>query len=415
MELRHLRYFVAVAEEGHITRAAERLGIQQPPLSHQIRALERELGAALFRRLPRGVELTEAGRAFLGHARACLARAAEGVEAAKRAARGEQGHLRLSVPPTAPFHPFVPTVIRAFRDAYPLVSLAMEESLRTETLERLRGGQVDVAFLRASIAAPEGLAVHPLREEPMVAALPSGHALARDDGRAVPVRALAEETFIAYARDTGPALYEAMVAACLRAGFVPRLGQEAPRITTALSLVATGFGVTLVPASMQRMALEGVTYRELEGADGPRAFLGIMARRDDPSAAVRHFVALVRRAARGRRRAARGCPGLRRGPPADAPCSDGRAVGFRDRVATDAGRARAVSTPSRSWRTRCCAGTHLVFRWRRCSPYWAEARRPSRRVGRSRRVSSAPGCSSRSSARRTTARGASRSGPARRG
>ncbi|WP_161993595.1 LysR substrate-binding domain-containing protein [Muricoccus nepalensis] len=219
---------------------------------------------------------------------------------AKRAARGEQGHLRLSVPPTAPFHPFVPTVIRAFRDAYPLVSLAMEESLRTETLERLRGGQVDVAFLRASIAAPEGLAVYPLREEPMVAALPSGHALARDDGRAVPLRALAEETFIAYARDTGPALYEAMAAACLRAGFVPRLGQEAPRITTALSLVATGFGVTLVPASMQRMALEGVTYRELEGADGPRAFLGIMARRDDPSAAVRHFVALVRRAARRR-------------------------------------------------------------------------------------------------------------------
>jgi DNA-binding transcriptional LysR family regulator len=301
MELRHLRYFVAVAEEGHITRAAERLGIQQPPLSHQIRALERELGVQLFRRLPRGVELTEAGRSFIEDARAALARVEHGVKAAKRAARGEQGHLRLAVPPTAPFHPFVPQVILAFRDAYPMVSLTMEESLRMETLDRLRGGQMDVAFLRASIAAPEGLVVHPLLEEPMVAALPSGHPLARSgcsQDSALPLRALAGETFIAYARDQGPALYEAMAAACLRAGFSLQLGQEAPRISTALSLVAAGFGVTLVPASMRRMALEGVIYRDLAGAAHAKAFLSIAARRDDLSATVKHFVSLVRRAAR---------------------------------------------------------------------------------------------------------------------
>jgi DNA-binding transcriptional LysR family regulator len=304
MELRHLRYFVAVAQEGHITRAAERLGIQQPPLSHQIRALEHEIGAPLFRRLPRGVALTEAGRAFLADAEAALARVGQGVEAARRAARGEAGRIRLALPPTAPFHPFVPMVIRAFRDAYPMVALAMEESLRSETLERLRGGEVDVGFLRAAIAAPEGMVVHPLLEEPMVVALPSVHALAHGDAgpqAALPLRALAGETFIAYAREAGPALYEAMAAACLRAGFSPRLGQEAPRITTALSLVAAGFGVTLVPASMRRMALEGVTYRDLAGAAGPRAFLGLMARRDDSSAAVRNFVALVRRAARDTR------------------------------------------------------------------------------------------------------------------
>ena len=300
MELRHLRYFVAVAEEGHITRAAERLGIQQPPLSHQIKALERELGVQLFRRLPRGVELTEAGRSFIEDARAALARVGQGVEAAKRVARGEQGHLRLAVPPTAPFHPFVPQVILAFREAYPLVSLTMEENLRMETMEQLRGGQMDVAFLRASIAAPEGLVVHPLLEEPMVAALPSGHPLARSapsQDAALPLRALAGETFIAYARQQGPALYEAMAAACLQAGFSPQLGQEAPRISTALSLVATGFGVTLVPASMRRMALEGVTYRDLAGAAKARAFLSIAARRDDSSGIVRNFVALVRRAA----------------------------------------------------------------------------------------------------------------------
>jgi DNA-binding transcriptional LysR family regulator len=300
MELRHLRYFVTVAEEGHITRAAERLGIQQPPLSHQIRALERELGVQLFRRLPRGVELTEAGRSFIEDARAALARVGEGVEAAKRAARGEQGNLRLAVPPTAPFHPFVPQAILAFREAYPLVSLTMEENLRMETLEQLRGGQMDVAFLRASIAAPEGLVVYPLLEEPMVAALPSGHPLARSassQDAALPLRALAGETFIAYARQQGPALYEAMAAACLRAGFSPQLGQEAPRISTALSLVATGFGVTLVPASMRRMALEGVTYRDLAGAAQAKAFLSIAARRDDSSGIVKNFLALVRRAA----------------------------------------------------------------------------------------------------------------------
>lgn len=114
---------------------------------------------------------------------------------------------------------------------------------------------------------------------------------------ALPLRALAGETFIAYARQQGPALYEAMAAACLQAGFSPQLGQEAPRISTALSLVATGFGVTLVPASMRRMALEGVTYRDLAGAAQARAFLSIAARRDDSSGIVRNFVALVRRAA----------------------------------------------------------------------------------------------------------------------
>ena len=113
----------------------------------------------------------------------------------------------------------------------------------------------------------------------------------------MPLRALAGETFIAYARQQGPALYEAMAAACLQAGFSPQLGQEAPRISTALSLVATGFGVTLVPASMRRMALEGVTYRDLAGAAQARAFLSIAARRDDSSGIVRNFVALVRRAA----------------------------------------------------------------------------------------------------------------------
>lgn len=300
IELRHLRYFVAVAQEGHITRAAERLGMQQPPLSQQIKALEREIGVQLFRRKARGVEPTEAARTFLADALSVLARVDEAVEAARRTAAGKQGRLRIGLPPSGPFHPFVPRMIRRFREACPLVSVSMEECLRAELLDGLRAGTLDVAFVRASIAPPEGLDVHLLLDEPMVVALPSAHALARPGPRAgaVPLGRLAAEAFIVYARQQGPALYEATLAACAEAGFSPRLGQEAPRIISALSLVASGLGVTLVPASMQSMTMDGVAFRPLRGPVQPKAFLSIAARRDAPSAAMRHFVAMVRRAAR---------------------------------------------------------------------------------------------------------------------
>ncbi|MGG5823530.1 LysR substrate-binding domain-containing protein [Falsiroseomonas sp. HW251] len=301
VELRHLRYFIAVAEEGHVTRAAERLGMQQPPLSQQIKALEREIGADLFRRRPRGVELTEAGRAFLADARAIIERLGRASETVRRTARGEQGRLSVGLPPTAPFHPFVPYVIRAFRDAYPMVSLTLEESLRTELLDGLQHERIDVAFIRASMTAPEGLTVHPLLEEPMIVALPAMHARARrrrgeEDG--LEINDLNSETFIIYARQNGPAFYEETLAACLRAGFTPRMGQEAPRISTALSLVAIGLGIALVPASMRRVTMDGVAYQTLRGSRLPRAFLGLATRRGDPSPVVQNFVALVRRTVR---------------------------------------------------------------------------------------------------------------------
>ena len=138
MELRHLRYFIAVAEEGHITRAAERLGMQQPPLSQRIKAIERELDVQLFLRKARGVELTDAGRAFLDNARAVLAQFDHAFETTRRTARGEEGQICVGIVPTSPFHPFVPRAIRAFREAYPLVSLRLEERLGEELIELLR-------------------------------------------------------------------------------------------------------------------------------------------------------------------------------------------------------------------------------------------------------------------------------------
>ncbi|MHC2334006.1 LysR family transcriptional regulator [Bradyrhizobium sp. USDA 4454] len=300
MELRHLRHFVAVAEEGHITRAAERLGMQQPPLSQRIKAIEDELNVQLFRRKPRGVELTEAGRVFLDRARATLAHYDGAFEAVRSAARGEQGRLCIGVLPTTLFHPFVPFVIRAFRTAYPQVSVTLDECLRTEAIECLRNQQLDIAFLRSAMDEEEGLLAYPLLNEPMVAALPSDHPLARSGRRAMSLslKDLADEQFIIYARQLGPAFYEATMAACRRAGFTPRLGQEAPRITSALSLVAVGLGVSLVPACLQNMTMNGVVYRRLKGAVQPKAVLMLGLRRGETSPVVRNYVSLVRKTAK---------------------------------------------------------------------------------------------------------------------
>jgi DNA-binding transcriptional LysR family regulator len=299
MELRHLRYFIAVAEEGHITRAAERLGMQQPPLSQQIKAMEQELDVQLFLRKPRGVELTEAGRALLEDARAMLAHLDRALETTRRTARGEQGRISVGMTPTAPFHPLVPRAVRAFRQAFPLVSLTLEESLSHGLVDRLRNEQMDVAFIRNAVPDPAGLIITPLLDEIMVVALPSGHALAQGKGdKALPLGSLASETFILYG-PPGSGIYDRTIAACQAAGFSPRVGQLAPRITSTLGLIAAGLGISFVPISMRRMSMDGVTYRRLAGPVQPRVLLSLASRRNDPSAVVRQFVTVVRRTAKG--------------------------------------------------------------------------------------------------------------------
>ncbi|MGC2411823.1 MAG: LysR substrate-binding domain-containing protein, partial [Stellaceae bacterium] len=230
MELRHLRYFVAVAEEGHITRAAQLLGIQQPPLSQQIRALEAELGVPLFRRKPRGVELTQAGEALFAEAQAILRQVAHAVTATRRTARGESGRIGLGFTSSASFHPFVPQAIRQYRESHPLVALSLEESGTGELVEALLAERIDAAFVRSPIGRAEGIVVHSVLDEAMVAALPAGHALAAGAAaRKLALPALAAETFILYRRPLGPGLYDAIIAACQGAGFSPTIGQEAPR------------------------------------------------------------------------------------------------------------------------------------------------------------------------------------------
>jgi len=301
MELRHLRYFIAVAQEGHITRAAQRLGMQQPPLSQQIKAIERELDVQLFRRKPRGVELTEAGRAFLDDAIAILARLDRAFETTRRTARGEQGRLCLGVTPTCPFHPFVPRVIRAFRKAYPQVSITQEERNTKELVEHLRNERIDAAFIRTLPADTKGLVISALLEEELVVALPEGHVLAQSDGRAdagLPLKALAGETFIVWGGQHGVILYADLIAACHAAGFNPRLGHEAPRLASTLNLVAVGLGINIVPASLQRIQMDGLVFRRLQGSTRLKAPLMLASRRGDSSAVLRHYLDLVKRAAK---------------------------------------------------------------------------------------------------------------------
>jgi DNA-binding transcriptional LysR family regulator len=295
MELRHLRYFVAVAEERHITRAAERLGIQQPPLSQQIRALEAELGTPLLRRHPRGVELTQAGEALLAEARAVLEQVERAVTVTRRAGRGEAGRIGLGFTSSASFHPLVPAMVRAYRDAYPLVALSLEESGTSELVEALVQQRLDAAFVRSPIGAASGIAVHSILDEPMVAALPAGSSLAAARARhPLPLAALAGEIFILYRRPLGPGLYDAIIAACQRVGYSPNIGQEAPRMLATLSLVAAGLGVTLVPQSMRRLRVHGVIYRTVDSAAGLVAPLNLAYRRSETSPAARRFTALAR-------------------------------------------------------------------------------------------------------------------------
>ena len=296
IELRHLRYFIAVAEEGHLTRAAERLGIQQPPLSQQIKAMEQELGVTLFRRLPRGMQPTEAGLALLAEARAILAHLDRALETARRVALGQEGRIAIGFTSSAAFHPFVSAAIRGFREAAPQVALALEESSTGELVEALRAERLDAAFIRSPVGEAADLVVEPLLDEEMQVAVPVGHPLASGPG-VIPLSALAEIPFVLYRRPSGPGLYDSIIAACRAAGFSPRIAQEAPRMVSTLSLVEAGLGVSIVPASMCRLDTGGIATLRLADRPALTAPLHLARRGVEPLGATRRFIEHVRRMA----------------------------------------------------------------------------------------------------------------------
>ena len=292
MELRHLRYFVVLAEELHFSRAAQRLGISQPPLSQQIRALELSLNARLFERTNRRVELTEAGRALLVEARATLDQAERAANIVGQAQRGEIGELKIGFAPSAPLiAPFTATIL-AFRKSAPGVRLVLNEQVTTEQIDALLERRLHVGFIRSPSVPdlPDAIAAIELYREPLSVFLRADHPLARH--RAVPLKALAAEPFVFFPRSHGTSLYDQMFALCRKAGFIPRIDQEARGNATILGLVAVGLGVSILPASLRGIAVADVACRDLSPAGVPTS-MWLIHRRHDQSPASAAFVALA--------------------------------------------------------------------------------------------------------------------------
>jgi DNA-binding transcriptional LysR family regulator len=286
MDLRRLRYFLAVAEELHFGRAAERVGIAQPPLTQQIQKLEGELGCRLFVR-GRKTALTEAGRALLEEARRILEQAERAAEITRRAARGEQGQLVVGAPPSVMLSA-LPAVIRKYRRAFPGVQFTLRE-LSTSAIENsLRAGEIDVGFLRETQPEPP-LASLVLFEEPVVAVLPATHPLTAR--KSLALGALRGEPFLFFPRRLGPAFYDKLISFCSRAGFVPDVVQEATQWQSVVSLVEAGMGVSLAPGCVQRFRWPGVRYRPLQQL---RTQVNACWRREGQSPMARAFLQLAR-------------------------------------------------------------------------------------------------------------------------
>jgi DNA-binding transcriptional LysR family regulator len=259
MDLRHVRYFVAIAEELHYGRAAERLGISQPPLSQQIQALERELGTELFRRSKRSVSLTKAGEALLPEAYRLLDQAARVKSLAKRAEAGEIGRLFLGCVASACFE-ILPPILGRFARANPEIGVTVREFDTADAIPALAEGRLDLGLVRIdAVAAP--LRILPLRRDRFVIALPVAHRLAGQ--RRVALDDLRDEPFVMFARRVSPRFFDSIIAAFIRAGFSPDLTHETSSIQSQVAFVACGLGVALVPSTTRRMRLPGVVYRDL--------------------------------------------------------------------------------------------------------------------------------------------------------
>ncbi|MEU2904890.1 LysR family transcriptional regulator [Streptomyces globisporus] len=292
MELRHLNAFLAVAEELHFGRAAKRLQMAQPPLSQQIRQLEKELGVQLFHRNTRSVRLTSAGETFLEPARTVLDDLDTAVRAARSAGIGEYGRVTIGFA-GASSHETLPRLTRAVRAAHPGLELVMTGQTYANTaLSRVADGSLDLGFVRLPVARP-GVAHRVIDEEELVCALPSDDPLARRE--TVPLDVLAGEPFVSFPANSGSTVRDAMTEACENAGFTPRIVQEAPDSYTILALVAAGVGVTLTVTSVQHIQQNGLVYRPLAGP-AVRLRAALAWRADNPSAALRAVLAVAEEA-----------------------------------------------------------------------------------------------------------------------
>jgi DNA-binding transcriptional LysR family regulator len=293
IELRHLRYFIAVAEELHFGRAARRLGIAQPPLSVQIQRLEAEIGVELFERTSRRVQLTAAGRALLDEGRHVLSGFRSATEAAQRAARGETGSLTVAFAASVMFLS-LPRIIRRFRDEFPRVRLELRELPTGPQIIALRDGELDIGFLREPPPDDE-LETETMMKERLLLALSKRHELATR--KRLRLADVANEDFVLFPRDLAPGLHAHVLAVCAEAGVHPRIVQTSRELYTTVSLVEAGLGVTIIPESVRKMGWRGVRYYPI---GSPHATTRIDAawRADNPSPVVPAFLEIARTGAR---------------------------------------------------------------------------------------------------------------------
>lgn len=288
IELRHLRYFMAVAEELHFGRAAERLHMAQPPLSQQIRQLENELGFQLFHRTKRSVELTEAGEVFLVECQRLFRQLDQAVQMGRQVSRGEMGQLVLGFVTSATYN-VLPVILRSFRTHVPNVNLELHELTTDQQLQWLRERRLDVGFVRPPID-DDDFELLTIWQEPLVVALPEQHALAQQDQ--VSLRSLTQESFILFPRSLAPGLYDQVISLCQQVGFSPNVVQEAIQMQTIISLVAAEIGIAIVPVSLQNLQRTGVVYKPLEEPT-PKAEIAIVWKKQETSPTVQRFLEIV--------------------------------------------------------------------------------------------------------------------------
>ena len=294
IELRHLRYFLAVAETLHFSRAAERLGMAQPPLSQQIRRLEELIGHRLFDRTTRGVRLTLAGQLLAERARSTLDKVDDDLEQVRRLGRGEEGTLTVGFSGSVMFTQ-LPAAIESYRRRYPKVELRLRELATSAQLAALLDGTLDLAFMRDGDPT-EGIQTTTLLKEPYVAVLPAAHRLARK--RSLRVGDLRGEPFIFFARRMGPLAFDRTMACCEAGGFRPRVVQDAPQWPTLVRLVGAGLGVSLAPACVATLAMPGAVFRDVHAQVRTTIDLGIRSGTD--KVLSRNFAKVAREHLSGR-------------------------------------------------------------------------------------------------------------------
>ena len=293
MDFHKLKAFVAVVEESNISRAAIRMNMQQPPLTRIIQQLEQELGATLLKRLPRGVEVTEAGKALYQEALTILAHAQAIPKRVQNIAQGLEGQINIGFTNSVGLHSFLPALLRQFREAFAAVSIHLEEDGSNSLIDSIINEKNDIVFLRKP--APIGLGLNSLHilDEPLIVAMPNNHPLAGVVNTPIQLLGLEPYDFVLYRRLAGQDLFDNILASCYQAGFSPNIVQEAPRLTSSLNLIAAGIGLSIVPEAIRDFWNKQIVYKTLQADTPCIAPIYAVYRKDLNNVRIQHLLKLL--------------------------------------------------------------------------------------------------------------------------